>query len=272
MWKVYCGDNVTVMRENIPDESIDLTVTSPPYDNLRDYRGFEWDFENLAHELYRVTKPGGVVVWVVGDVTKNGTEKLIPFRQAIYFKDTIGFRVHDTMIYKKHSPFPPNVRYWDCFEFMFVLSKGKPKVVNLLQQPKKGWINDSMQSFRKRDGITQKANKKAHKRRLDANNKKTRIRDNIWDIDAGYMRSTTDEVAYQHPAIFPEQLAHDHIISWSNPGDTVLDPFAGSGTTLKMAEVLQRNSIGIEISEEYCEIIKERMRNVEPANEQVPLF
>ncbi len=272
MWKVYCGDNVTVMREEIPDESIDLTVTSPPYDNLRSYKGFDWDFEALTHELYRATKPGGVVVWVVGDATINGSETGTSFRQALYFKDEVGFNLHDTMIYKKHNRFPPNIRYWDSFEYMFVLSKGKPKTYNLLEQPKKRYINDNSHSYRKRDGSLQKVDEKMLQRFESANKKKTRIRDNVWDIDAGYMRSTTDKVAYKHPAIFPDRLARDHIISWSNPGDTVLDPFAGSGTTLKMAEILQRNSIGIEISEEYCEIIKERMRNVEPANEQVPLF
>ncbi len=271
MWKVYCGDNVTVMREEIPDESIDLTVTSPPYDNLRSYKGFDWDFEALAHELYRVTKPGGVVVWVVGDATINGSETGTSFKQALYFKE-IGFNLHDTMIYKKHSPHPPNVRYWQCFEYMFVLSKGKPKTFKPITQTKTKFAGYKNQTVRKKDGSIELLEGNAKDRMINAQQTKQRIMDNIWEIPSGYGMSTKDKIAYKHPAMFPEKLANDHIISWSNPGDTVLDPFAGSGTTLKMAEILQRNSIGIEISEEYCEIIKERMRNVEPANEQVPLF
>lgn len=135
---IYCMDNVQGLREHVPDESIDLTVTSPPYDNLRTYNGFSFDFESLAHELYRVTKPGGIVVWVVGDATINGSETGTSFRQALYFKDEVGFRLHDTMIYQKKNPVPlPSNRYNPCFEYMFVLSKGKPKTFNPIRVPSK---------------------------------------------------------------------------------------------------------------------------------------
>lgn len=265
MWKLYCGDNVTVMREEIPDESIDLTVTSPPYDNLRSYKGFDWDFEALAHELYRATKPGGVVVWVVGDNTTNFCESLSSFKQALYFVEDCGFNLLDTMIYYKQNyapAYPTLKRYANQFEYMFVFSKGKPKTFNPIQKPKVRNKEEKV-AFRQQDGSLIRKTKDKGRETKDASN--------VWEYSTGGS-CTKDKIAFQHPAQFPELLAKDHILSWSNPGDTVLDPFAGSGTTLKMAEILQRNSIGIEISEEYCEIIKERMRNVEPANEQVPLF
>ena len=267
MWKVYCGDNVTVMRENIPDESVDLTVTSPPYDNLRSYKGFDWDFEALAHELYRVTKPGGVVVWVVGDATIKGSETGTSFRQALYFKDEVEFNLHDTMVYGKNAvgACGSKYSYQQAFEFMFILTKGKIKTFNPIKDltPKTAGkpTRYTKNSKSTKNGYTTETHIKLAPKRSK--------RQNIWFYNIGF--SSGDDKT-EHSAVFPEQLARDHIISWSDPGDTILDPFAGSGTTLKMAEILQRNSIGIEISEEYCEIIKERMRNVEPANEQVPLF
>jgi len=132
--KVY-NENCLDTMSRMPDEFIDLTVTSPPYDNLRTYNGYSFDFESIAKELYRVTKEGGVVVWIVGDATINGSESGTSFRQALYFKE-IGFNLHDTMIYNKNARFPENVRYYQEFEYMFVFSKGKPKAFNALTQRK----------------------------------------------------------------------------------------------------------------------------------------
>jgi DNA modification methylase len=257
--QIICGDCVEVMK-SWPDECIDLTVTSPPYGNLRDYRGYTFDFESIARELYRITKPGGVVVWVVGDTTVNGSETGTSFRQALYFKDVCGFNLHDTMIYQKDAcPFPERNRYYQSFEYMFVLSKGKPKTVNLIADKlnRKYGQKVAPSTQRQPDGKTVKswANKTDPTRTV----KKYGVRGNVWKYSPGYSKSTKDKYAYQHPAMFPEQLAADHIVSWSNPGDIVLDPMCGSGTTCKMALKLGRRFIGIDIAEEYCEISRKRV-------------
>jgi site-specific DNA-methyltransferase (adenine-specific) len=263
--KLLHGDCLELMKD-IPDKSIDLTVTSPPYDNLRSYGGFEWDFENTAKELLRVTKDGGLVVWVVGDsYDKKGSETLTSFKQALFFKE-IGFNVHDTMIYQKNSyPFPPSNRYYQQFEYMFVLSKGKPKTSNLLRQETK-WrkSTDEVSTTRQKDGTT--------KEMKYEKGKKDRVRDNVWLLNTGYMRTTKDKFAYEHPAMFPEQLAQDHILTWSNEGDTVLDCFMGSGTTGKMALLNGRNFIGIEIDDKYFEIAKRRISEAQNTPEQITLF
>lgn len=251
--EIICGDCLDVMS-GFPDECIDLTVTSPPYDNLRKYQGYTFDFEGIAHELYRITNPGGVVVWVVGDATINGSETGTSFRQALYFKDEVGFNLHDTMIYSAEKPPLTHNRYEQKFEYMFVLSKDKPKTFNpILIACKHAGSSTTTSTFRHTGEETQPAHKqgkvKTHK-----------IKGNIWDYVVGYMKTTTDIMSHQHPAIFPEQLAQDHILSWSNPGDIVLDPMVGSGTTCKMAALSNRNYIGIDISEEYCEIARERIK------------
>lgn len=251
--KIYCGDNVKVMR-GMPDNCIDLTVTSPPYDNLRVYKGYSFNFEEVAKELYRITKPGGVVVWVVGDRVKNNSETLIPFKQIMNFKE-IGFNVHDTMIYQKNvMPFPEQTRYIQCFEYMFVLSKGKPSTHNLLKEETKGYKPSKSSSQRNADGTTSKLKYEQ--------GKKYRSRWNVWVYDVGFNKTTKDKDAYKHPAMFPEKLAEDHILSWSNPGDLVLDPMCGSGTTCKMALLNNRNYIGIDISQEYCDLAEERIKNI----------
>lgn len=252
MYKILQGDCVEIMSK-IPDNSVDLTVTSPPYDDLRTYNGYSFDFENTAKELYRITKDGGVVVWVVGDSTIKGSESGTSFKQALFFKE-IGFNIHDTMIWNKGSfAFPSKNCYHQVFEYMFVFSKGKPKALNFIKDRKNLYVGERGASGRKKDGTR--------------NTGKSNVRDeygkrfNIWNYPIGGGHCTKDKIAYEHPAIFPEQLANDHIISWSNEGDLVLDPFMGSGTTGKMAVLNNRNFIGIDISEEYCNISKERIEN-----------
>ena len=246
------GDCKKTMQQ-FPDNIIDLTVTSPPYDNLRTYNGFTFDFEGIAKELYRVTKKGGVVVWVVGDATINGSETGTSFRQALYFKE-IGFNLHDTMIYAKNNPMPiQHNRYQPCFEYMFVLSKGKPNVFNPIMIP-----SQTAGSKRNRGGSKAKEKTYAErKRQTKTTVKEFKQHPNIFFYDVGKNDKT------KHNAPFPEQLAQDHIITWSNPGDVVLDPFMGSGTTAKMALLNGRNYIGIDISEEYCEIAKKRVSNLQ---------
>lgn len=253
------SDCITAMRF-MPADSVDLTVTSPPYDDLRTYEDeVEWNFDifkEVANELYRITKPGGVVVWVIGDSTVNGSESGSSFRQALYFKE-IGFNLHDTMIWNKGSfAFPSKNCYHQVFEYMFVFSKGTPKTMNFIKDRKNKYVGSRGASGRKRDGTR--------------NTGKSTVRDeygkrfNIWDYPIGGGHSATDKFAYEHPAIFPEGLARDHILTWSNVGDTVLDPFMGSGTTGKMAFALNRKFIGIDKVPSYIEIARNRIESVTP--------
>lgn len=249
--KIYCGDALEVLK-TFPDECIDLTVTSPPYDNLRDYEGYSFDFEGIAQQLFRVTKCGGIVVWVIGDAVVNGSETGTSFQQALFFKE-VGFKLHDTMIYKKDSsPFPEQNRYNQCFEYMFVLARGKPKTFNPIKVATIWKSKNNTSTQRGKDGILVP---QKYERGFD-----TKTKSNIWKYSVGHMKSTTDKVAHEHPATFPEKLAQDHIISWSNKGDIVLDPFNGSGTTTKLARLGDRKYVGIDISEKYCKIANDRLK------------
>ena len=243
------GDCLQVLSD-MQSDSIDLTVTSPPYDNLRTYNGFTFDFEGIARELYRVTKPGGVVVWVVGDATIKGSETGTSFRQALYFKDVCGFRLHDTMIYAKNSYMPlTHNRYEQAFEYMLVLSKGKPSRWNPIMVP-----CATAGTKRQRGGSKQREAGYAERRREGSTTvAELKQAANVFAYDVG----KNDKTAHNAP--FPEQLAADHIASWSNPGDVVLDPFMGSGTTGKMALLAGRQFIGIDISSEYVELARERI-------------
>ena len=251
--KIYNESNLDTMQR-MPDSFVDLTVTSPPYDGLRTYNGYSFPFEEIANELYRVTKDGGVVVWVVGDSVIDGSETGTSFKQALHFMK-IGFNLHDTMVYEKDaSPFPSDCRYTAQFEFMFVLSKGKPKTVNLLKDKlnaEGGNIKKNV-SNRNADGTINKTGK-------DVMIEIYGVRGNIWKYGIGFNKTTKDAFAFEHPAMFPEKLAYDHIRSWSNEGDLVYDCFMGSGTTAKAAMSANRNFIGSEISKEYCEIIEQRL-------------
>lgn len=266
--KIYCESNLETMAR-MPDNFVDLVVTSPPYDGLRDYNGYSFPFEDIAKELFRVIKDGGVIVWVVGDATINGSETGTSFRQALYFKEC-GFNLHDTMIYYRISPFPDSIRYHQSFEYMFVLSKFKPKSINLLKQKKTGETGKpESRTFRNKDGSVKLADEKAIARMNKSMLLDEKTRENIWRINAGFGQSTTDKDAFKHPAIFPEKLVSDHIHSWSNEGDLVYDPFMGSGTTAKMSHIYKRNWIGSEISQEYVDIANKRLQ---PYLDQQTLF
>jgi site-specific DNA-methyltransferase (adenine-specific) len=246
MNKIF-NENCLDTMARLKDGCIDLTVTSPPYDNLRKYNGYSFDFESIAKELFRVTKEGGVVVWVVGDATIKGSESGTSFKQAIFFKEC-GFNV-ETMIWEKTGSgcLGSNKFYGQNFEYMFIFTKGTPSTTNfILDRPNKV-----------------KSGKVKVNGGLDKNGKgKTRTverkpfgkRNNIWRFNP---QKNSD-----HPAPFPEQLANDHIISWSNENDLIYDPFMGSGTTAKMAILNNRNYLGSEMSSEYCEIIKKRLEDV----------
>ena len=247
-----------VALKELPSDSIDLTITSPPYDNIRDYNGYsftESDMAVISQELYRITKPGGILVWIVGDATENGSETGSSFKQALECMKQ-GFKLHDTMIYEKNtSSFPAKRtgnRYTQIFEYMFVFCKGHVKTAHLIcDKPNKwaGHTNWGKNTNRTKDGQLKETTDIKPVPEFSPRN-------NIWRYNVGKGFNSSDEESHQHPAIFPEQLAADHILSWSNEGDVVLDPFSGSGTTAKMAKNLKRHYIGIDISEEYCKLAR----------------
>jgi len=259
--KIICGNCLDVMK-TFPDGCIDMTCTSPPYDSLRSYKGYTFDFEGIARQLFRVTKKSGVVVWVVGDATVNGSETGTSFRQALYFMEC-GFNLHDTMIYKTEGLTLNHNRYEQEFEFMFILSKGKPSIFNPITVNCKWYKKDSDRTGQK-TGTHSEINKKLRSDNDRSNIKKTKIMGNVWKYSTGYGHSAKGKIPFKHPAIFPEKLANDHIISWSNKGDLVLDPFCGSGTVPKMAIENHRDYIGIEIAEEYCNIANQRISQAQP--------
>lgn len=259
--KVYLSNNIDGMKQ-MDDNVVDLTVTSPPYDNLRDYsdpNAWTFDvFKKVADEIYRVTKSGGTLVWVVGDAVVKNSETGSSFRQALYFMD-LGFKLHDTMIYEKNgSAFPARRdgnRYSQIFEYMFVFSKDtKPKTANLICDKPNRWAGHTsfgQSSMRTKDGSLVGRDMKPIPEYSPRNN--------IWKYNTGKKFTTKDDFAFQHPAMFPEKLAEDHILTWSEPGDLVMDPFMGAGTTAKMAFLNGRDYIGFEMSDEYYEIIKQRL-------------
>lgn len=242
---IVCGDNVEVLS-GLPADCIDLTVTSPPYDNLRNYGGHSWDFEALALQLARVTKPGGVIVWVVSDQTKDGSESGTSMRQALRFME-IGLNLHDTMIWAKDGggAIGSNLCYTQNWEYCFVLSKGRPKTVNLLRDK----VNIS--AGQDKSGVGRRDANGEHKIEKRAISSELSKRNNWWLV--------APEIG-EHPAVFPEKLTSGHVQTWSNPGDVVLDCFAGSGTTLKSAKQLNRRYIGIEINPDYVQLIKTRLQ------------
>ena len=243
------GDAVEILNNEFKHDCIDLTVTSPPYESLRNYNGYRFTAESMLSAVFRVTKPGGVCVWVVGDKIKKG-RSLASFDHAFAGREC-GFTIHDVMIYQKlNTPFMRSNAYTNCYEFMFVFSKGSPKTFNPLKVPTKrhGWEKS----------VTNKG-PDAVNRKVPVELKKQKTKTNIWQYAVGLGGSTNDKIAFDHPAIFPERLAADHILSWSNKGDVVLDPMCGSGTTCKMAELNKRSWIGIDTSDEYVRIAKQRM-------------
>jgi DNA modification methylase len=256
--KIYCEDNLKTLS-NLSDGVIDLVITSPPYDGVRKYNGFVFDIDSLTKELYRTIKVGGIIVWVVGDQVIRGSESGTSFRQALKFME-VGFNLHDTMIYQKNSStYPASVksnRYTQIFEYMFVFSKGKPKTHNLICDKPNKWAghkNWGKNTKRIGDGETL-VQVEDIKPVPDFS-----PRNNIWTYNNGGGFASKDKVAYKHPAIFPEELVRDHIVTWTNIGDLVYDPFMGSGTVAKMCILGGRNYLGSEVSEEYIDICDKRL-------------
>ena len=271
---LVCGDAAKILPKNVPDESVDLVLTSPPYDELRSYKGYTFDFKAIARELVRTLKPGGVIVWVVGDATVKGSETCSSFNQALYFKK-LGLRLHDTMLWIKTNPVPgaANQRYRGAFEYMFCFSKGKPKTFN-----KKEWLPKNQMKFNEKfrlekhgrtsyleKGLTSSGvmKDKINEKGMDFN---TGVHPNVF-FYAGGTQIIKRKRGPRHPAIFPDRLAEDQIRTWTNPGDVVLDPFLGSGTSCKIAELLSREYVGIEISEEYLDGAATAIKDAEGFNQ-----
>ena len=246
------NNNCLDYLKSLPDNSIKFTLTSPPYDDIRDYKGFSFPFEDIAKELWRTTKLGGVIAWNVADATVKGSETGTSMRQALYFM-SLGFRLHDTMIYAKKNPMPAGVsskRYHQAWEYVFILSKDAPETFNpIMVKAKFGHLEANMK-HRGKDGEIKYTKTKR--------NEFTKVR-NIFEYNIGGGHSTKDKVAFGHPALMPEQLAHDMITTWTNEGDAVFDPFTGAGTTAKMCLLANRKFHGSELSLEYCELIKTRI-------------
>jgi len=249
---LFAGDCREVLRE-LPAESVQCVVTSPPYDHLRTYGGFEWDFEDTAHQLYRILVPGGVVCWNVMDGTVDGSETLTSCKQKVFFHEQCGFRIHDTMIYEKGNfSHPDRTRYHQLFEYVFILSKGAPKTFNpICDKPNAypGTGTYGVNTARQPDGSM-----KLRRRNVISEFGK---RGNVWRGKTAGQENICSNLP--HPAMMPLWLAGDLIRSWTNEGDTVLDPFSGSGTTILRAKELGRRGIGIELNADYCEITARRL-------------
>jgi DNA modification methylase len=259
---IYAGDHLDILPRL--DERADLIVTSPPYGEMRDYEGYKFDFDSLAPLLFDALKDGGVLVWVVGDETKEDDESGESFRQALEFK-RVGFKLFDTMIYEKNGPnYPAKNKYFQVFEFMFVFSKGKPKTFN----PIKDRVNRFYgQRWGKKRSRRNRKGELKQTQEFDLDSEPFGIRFNIWRFNTGFNYSSREEIAYEHPAIFPYQLAPDHIRTWTNAGDLIIDPMSGSGTTMRAAKDLGRRSIGIDCGLRYCEISRLRL-----AQEALPFY
>jgi len=251
--QIHC-ENCLDTLGRMSDDVIDMTITSPPYDDLREYKGYQFHVEDVAAAIFSKTKPGGVVIWVVGDRTVDGSETLTSFKHAIAFKDA-GFKVHDTMLYVKNNPIPSDCgkRYRQSFEYMFCFSKGQPKTFNPITEPTKS-AGTKIKAFR----ITERGRGNVPEEDIGRQIKTERKVSNIFAYNVG-TSSASDPIAFQHPAIFPERLVEDQIFTWSDVGDLIYDPFMGSGTTAKVAEQMNRRWIGSEISPEYVEIAKKRV-------------
>ncbi|MBP7509157.1 MAG: site-specific DNA-methyltransferase [Prolixibacteraceae bacterium] len=260
---IFNEDCILTMSK-MPDNYVDLVLTSPPYDNLRSYNGNnKFEFEKIAVELTRIIKNGGVIVWIVGDgVNKGGSETCTSFKQALFFKEYCGLRLHDTMIFEKNTTTypakPDGIRYTASFDYMFVFSKGKPKTVNLIADKKNRWSGTT--------NFGQKTDRNENDELIPVRKFKPipeySPRTNIWRYVTGNGYSTEDKIAHQHPAIFPEQLAYDHILTWTDEKDVVYDPFAGSGTVLKAAMINNRKFMGSEIVKEYFELVNKRLKMI----------
>ena len=247
--KIY-NENCLQTMAKMPSSFVDFIITSPPYDDIRKYNGYQFEFEKIAIEIKRILKVGGMMIWVVGDKTEDGSETGTSFKQALYFKK-IGLNIHDTMIYYKNNPMPTTGnRYHQHFEYMFAISKGKPQTFNPIKKETKYQGLANMKNRGESGSLDYKKVERTNEKKIG----------NVFFYSIGGGISTKDKIAYQHPAIFPEKLVYDQLITWTNKSDLVYDPFMGSGTTAKIASLNNRKWLGSEISKEYVEVAQKRLQ------------
>lgn len=252
----YQDDYVTIYNDDCRNQlryiAADLCVTSPPYDSLRDYEGIEWDHKVFMQIARRLRQSVSNIVWIVGDASIDGGESGSSFKQALYFIK-LGYKLHDTMIWQKRGfSMPSHTRYHQIFEYMFVFRRGEIPFspIKDVKNITGGKTTLGKNTFRMKNGeMTERARRPAAE---------WGMRNNIWKTNTTGQEQPCKTL--EHPATFPYKLAHDHIVSWSNQGDMIVDPFMGSGTTLRAAKDLRRTAIGIEISEKYCEIAARKMQ------------
>lgn len=246
--EIYHGD----CREILPSlPKVDLVVTSPPYGSVRDYVRYEGvDTLAVLAELACMLIEGGVIVWNTADQVTEGSETGQSFREALHVMSQ-GLRLHDTMIYCREGVnFPDANRYHPAFEYMFVFSKGAPRCFNGIRDRKNKWGGTTVHGTqRERDG-----------RMTVPSQNGSLIPDIGLRLNWWILKPASTEPTLDHPARMPISMAQAHVQSWCNAGDLVLDPFMGSGTTLRAAKDLGRKAIGIEICEAYCEIAANRLR------------
>lgn len=251
MTQIINQDCLTWMKTQ-PDNIIDVVLTSPPYDNIRQYNGYSFDFEATAQQLARLIKLGGAIIWNVADATIKGSETGTSMRQALYFM-SLGLNLHDTMIYLKRNPMPTNARtkrYHQAWEYLFIFSKGTPKTFNPIMTETK-FKGTARMKYRGTDGKIQY--------KITPRNDQTKVR-NVFEYTIGGGHTTKDKEAFNHPALMPKQLALDMLSTWANKDDLIYDPFAGAGTTLLAAKQLGLDSIGTEIDATYCQLIQDRLK------------
>ena len=251
--KIICEDNITYLK-TLPDECIDFVITSPPYDALRDYNGYKLDLHGLGVELLRVLKDGGICVMVIQDSTRDFAKSLTSFRTIVDWCDNIGFRLFECNIYNRQGTEGAwwKKRFRVDHEYMPIFLKGKrPQYFdkeNIKIPSKHGGKIMTGANIRTKNGQT-------GSRKVKIN--PTKCPGTVMTF--GNTCGGESKLKSKHPAVFPNMLAYDMIECFCPEDGTVLDPFNGSGTTTLAAKCLGRNYIGIDVSEEYNKIARERL-------------
>ena len=260
---VYCVDCVEGMKA-IPDGSVDLVVTSPPYDRTRDYNGFSFDLHATGEQIFRILRDGGVAAVVIQDQTKNFGKSLTSFRTVVDWCDNIGFKLFECVIYRKHGTEGAwwTQRFRVDHEYMPIFVKGhRPKYFNKdpLKIPSKhGGKTMTGSGNRQTNGRTTQTIRRAINL--------TKCRGTVWEY---LMAGDKNPVKRKHPAPFPDKIPLDFIQCFCQPDGIVLDPFMGSGSTAVSAKKLGRHFLGFDISSEYCKIAETRLNNTDF---NLPLF
>ena len=256
---LYLGDCLEILPTL---GNVDAVVTSPPYDNLRKYGGHApVDTFAAITEISNCLSRGGVCMWNVKDETRDGSETGTSFRQALHAMDS-GLNLHDTMIYVRRGvTFPDANRYLPAFEYMFIFSNGSPRHFNGIKDRRNRYAGTVIHGTdRQSDGSL------AARKCSSSEVPEYGLRYNWWELHNA--QAGNGEFG-GHPAPMPYPMAHGHIQTWTDNGETILDPFMGSGTTGVACAKLGRKFIGIEIEPKYFDIACKR---IEEAYKQPDMF